>query len=54
MNTVTRGGFAPLMFLAMAVREFAVAPVHEFAGVVLSPNAERISLGVHSLQKMPF
>src|SRR5271168_5402445 len=43
MNEVTRGGFAALILLAIAVRASAVAPVHEFAGVVLSPNAEQIA-----------
>ena len=43
MNKVTPASFAALMFLAIAVRASAVAPVHEFAGVVLSPNAEQIA-----------
>jgi dipeptidyl aminopeptidase/acylaminoacyl peptidase len=43
MNGVTRGGFVVLTFLAVAVRASAVAPVHEFAGGVLSPNAGQIA-----------
>jgi dipeptidyl aminopeptidase/acylaminoacyl peptidase len=47
MGMVTRGRLAPLAFLAMAmamaVRASAAEPIHEFAGVVLSPNAEWIA-----------
>jgi hypothetical protein len=31
------------MLLALAVRASAVAPVHEFAGIALSPNGEQIA-----------
>jgi hypothetical protein len=42
MREVTRVS-AFVMLSAIAARTAAAAPVHEFAGLVLSPNAERIA-----------